>query len=153
MYTNADSLLNKKKELENIVNSKNGRPDIIAVTEVKSKRFLQTHLPEFSIARYNMISNDLDNSDNRGIVIYIHEQYDSALVDVNSNFSESLIVNIKKFNKLGENLLVACIYRSPNSPEKNNQDLLELITNIAEIKSKKCIILGDFNFPGIEWEY
>lgn len=73
------------------------KPDLIAITEVKSKRHMSTLLAEFSLESYNIISNDLENHGNRGLLIYISNKYESALVNVNSTFKEVLLVDIKRF--------------------------------------------------------
>ena len=82
------------------------RPDIIAITEVMSKRYTPVMLAEFSIKGYNVISNDLENIDNRGLLIYINNKYEYALVNTDSKFKEILMVKIKKLTKLGK---VCCL--------------------------------------------
>ena len=128
------------------------KPDLIAITEAKSKRQMSTLLAEFSIEGYNVISNDLENQDNRGLLIYISNKYESALVNVNSSFKEVLLVEIKKFNKTGEKLMFVNMYRSPNSVQDNNVELFKLMKEIIDLKFQKYVILGDFNFPGIDWK-
>ena len=49
--------------------------------------------------------------------------------------------------KIGS-LHVGVVYRSPNSTEANNASLCNLF---AKIEHKHCIIVGDFNFPDIDW--
>ena len=44
-----------------------------------------------------------------------------------------------------------CLYRSPNSTSKNNKLLNQLILNTSLIGGK-LLILGDFNFPTINWD-
>ena len=51
-----------------------------------------------------------------------------------------------------QQLLVGVCYRSPNSSEENNKRLLQIINNIAAIQVTHVLIMGDFNFPQIDYE-
>ena len=51
-----------------------------------------------------------------------------------------------------EKLLIGGIYKSPNSDVPNHLALNELITQAMELKYKHTIIMGDFNFPEINWD-
>ena len=48
-------------------------------------------------------------------------------------------------------LHILCLYRSPNSSPENNNLLNQLILNTSLI-GEKLLILGDFNFPTINWD-
>ena len=48
-------------------------------------------------------------------------------------------------------LLLSTIYRSPNSDEVNDDNLLKLIQEISEKQNKDNVIVGDFNLPQIDW--
>ena len=48
-------------------------------------------------------------------------------------------------------LHVLCLYRSPNSSSENNKLLNQLIPNTSLIDGK-LLILGNFNFPTINWD-
>ena len=50
-----------------------------------------------------------------------------------------------------DTLLVGCIYRSPNSSETNNINLLKLLREVSENRYSHKLIMGDFNFPEIDW--
>jgi hypothetical protein len=49
----------------------------------------------------------------------------------------------------GSELIVDVCYRSPNA---ENWEIDELFNAIMEASSKHVIIMGDFNYPGINWE-
>ncbi len=53
-----------------------------------------------------------------------------------------------------DKLLIGCVYRSPNSDEENTQALNDLFEEIAALGNKftHILIMGDFNYPGIDWE-
>ena len=48
-------------------------------------------------------------------------------------------------------LHMLCLYRSPSSSSKNNKLLSQLILNISLIWGK-LLVLGDFNYPTINWD-
>jgi hypothetical protein len=51
----------------------------------------------------------------------------------------------------GSRLLIGLIYRSPNSSAENTQKLNELMKKITELGATHVMIMGDFNFPEIDW--
>ena len=44
------------------------------------------------------------------------------------------------------------VYRSPNSTDVNNTELLNLLHEVSNIKHDHLIITGDFNLKEIDWE-
>ena len=48
-------------------------------------------------------------------------------------------------------LAIACVYRSPNSTVNNSNNLNALLKNISDKYNANLIILGDFNYPKIDW--
>ena len=51
-----------------------------------------------------------------------------------------------------EHCLYAPFYRSPNSTTENNDNLNELLEKITEQKYSHVLLLGDFNYPKIDWK-
>ena len=50
-------------------------------------------------------------------------------------------------------MLIGVIYRSPSSTSDNNEKLLKMIEQAITISnSKRLLIMGDFNFPEIDYE-
>ena len=47
-------------------------------------------------------------------------------------------------------LLIGCVYRSPSSSRVNDDNLISLLNNMCDSYSK-YIIVGDFNYPQINW--
>lgn len=88
MYTNADSLENKVNDLKLIVDSLDIKPNIIAITEAKSKnKKSHINLSEFNLHGYNTIGNDMDSESNsRGIIVYIDNKCDYSIIDCITNF-------------------------------------------------------------------
>lgn len=150
-YTNADCLLNKLNELSVIIQLHN--PDIIAVTEVFPKSVLPTniHGNEYKIQGYQCYPGSLNN-DSRGVVIYVKSTIPSDVCEqLNAHpFKESSWCEIR-LNKT-EKLLVGVIYKSPSSNIDNHYQLNHLISQAAALSYKEIVILGDFNFPDINWQ-
>ena len=42
-------------------------------------------------------------------------------------------------------------YRSPNSSDENNAKLLEVLSNVTELKYSHVTIMGDLNYPDVDW--
>ena len=71
------------------------------------------------------------------------------LVNVNVNFSEFLSNRcVCTDNK---SIFIGIIYRSPNSVTENDLKLFELINTICLDNKNKLLLVGDFNWPNIEW--
>ena len=146
MYTNADSIMNKKAELFTRIELE--KPDIIAITETKSKT-IQENDSIFDIPNFDKFEN---SNPQRGVVIYINSAYNARKVDRLNSHSYQEGVWCSFDSKENFKVLVGCIYRSPNSKENNNSRLSELLTS-AEIKRyDKVCIMGDFNFPKLKWD-
>ncbi len=147
MYTNADSLLNKRDELNLCIAQNN--PDIIGVTEAFPKKVINpVQLPEFHMDGYELFCNI--DAGNRGVCLYINEQ----LGAVPKNFEElaqpeSIWCEIKLEKQ--DKLLVGCVYRSPNSSVDGNKNTLDLLKMASSLNYSHMLIMGDFNHPEITW--
>ena len=51
-----------------------------------------------------------------------------------------------------EKLIVGCIYRSPHSTKENNEKLCQLLQEVSDMPCNQIMIMGDFNFPNINWK-
>lgn len=152
LYANADSLLNKKKELEVEIHSWEEKPWVIAITEVLPKNYsYPITMAELSICGYELFTNTDSDSDGRGINIYIKEGIRVALSDYPETnlFKEAVWLEIPLNNH--DNLLLGCIYRSPNSTPENNDKLNHLIGSLDTNRFSHILILGDFNYKEINW--
>ena len=66
-------------------------------------------------------------------------------------FEENLFVKVKVNNT--DCLLVGLLYRSPSeNTEEKNAKLRDLLTEASDMKFKHYIIMGDFNYPAIDWD-
>ena len=150
-YTNADSLLNKRLELEKRIDTLD--PDIIAITEIYPKNYLyKLSLAEFTIEGYDTHINLPENEATRGICIYTKRELKGSKSDAmeRENFKESLWINIP-IVKLNTTLVVGVMYRSPNCSQENNIALCEEINHVMSLDPSYLLILGDFNYKDIDW--
>ena len=150
VYFNADSLLNKVDELKcRFVNVE--KPDIIAITEVlpKNARYAVSKA-ELSLDGYDSFPGNFPEKETRGIIVYVKTELQAVEVECGNGFKESVWI---KINLRGsDKLLVGCIYKSPSSNEENLRLLNDMIRNInVNDVYSHVLILGDFNFPDIDW--
>ena len=153
IYTNADQLFNKLPEL--IVRTRDDKPKIIGITEVKPKNNrYKPGISEYSLAEvsdYNMFGKNLDVDTGRGLLLYIDKQLDASQVHMNTEFQENLFIKIN-LNQ-SDQLLLGLIYRSPSNRSQEYTKQLNLLTTEACNKGySHILIMGDYNYPEINWD-
>ena len=148
MYTNADSLLNKRKELE--VHIQRAQPLSIGITEVKPKNAkFDVQLCELALDGYELTSNVHEAG--RGVALYLHNSLKATRSIVNDTigFTESIWAEVRLPDE--DRLLVGCVYRSPSSNDINNDKVCQLMREAGEKRCSHVLVLGDFNYPKINW--
>ena len=147
LYSNVDSIHNKKEEI--LTRIEKLKPKIIAFTETQPKTGNNKDIKPFDIPNYEKFCNE---NPKRGVVIYIDKTLNARSVDkLNSHlFEESTWCSFVSKDK--EQILIGCLYRSPNSTEQNYNMLKELLTSEVLQKYDRICIMGDFNFPNISWD-
>ncbi|WAR18737.1 YWV1-like protein, partial [Mya arenaria] len=149
-YTNADSLLNKIDELETIVVE--GNIDIIVITETfpKSMMAISIHSSQYQLRGFQCFTSNIKEN-SRGVFIYIRNDIPADYCQVlkNCDFLESVWCEIRLQNM--DKILIGAVYKSPNCSVDNYKKLNDLISTAANLNYKKLMILGDFNFPEIDW--
>ena len=93
----------------------------------------------------------LNSKPKRGTLIYVHKDLQANEVKTlnDTDCNESVRCTLKLSS--GAKLLLGCIYRSPNSDDENNAKLNELVCKADLFPAKYKCIVGDFNFPSINW--
>ena len=124
------------------------KPDVIVIMEVNNKN--TSNPPEltfYNIENYQMHTNSLEKG-HRGIIVYtINSLKNVTEINVNSTFSENIILSIDVGRH--EKLLLCAVYRSERGSEENNTHLLDLLREINTLKYHHKLIVGDFNYPHI----
>ena len=148
LYTNIDTITNKKHELLTKINLL--KAQIVVVVEVKPKnsRYALTDA-ELQINSFQLFS-DIDHS-GRGVCIYVHNSLTAKIYypTMHSVF-DTKFVEVSNTNSLDKSFIVGAIYRSPNADAAHNQALNELIESPC-FATKDVLILGDWNYPEIDW--
>jgi hypothetical protein len=72
------------------------------------------------------------------------------LMNTCANFCEALILSIRTIDA-HEDIVLGFFYRSPTSSDENNTTLLQTINSLP-CRKQPVIIMGDFNFPKINWD-
>ena len=149
-YTNADNLLNKFDEFELLMNTQD--IDIAVITEVFPKNIKATNIDsqEYCLKGYQCFHSNLKEN-SRGVVIFIRNDIpaDYCCNLTNSAFSESVWAELRLSD--GKKLLLGGIYKSPSSNVDNHRKLNLLLTRASNLQYDHLIVLGDFNFPEIDW--
>ena len=141
-YANLQSFCNKKREIELYLCRES--IDILFFTEVWLTE--EHHSSEIVLPGFQTPIIDLNARG--GACAFVKENLDYIKIAPPCNVRESVWFSMK--TKDGVTRLYACVYRSPNSDAENNNNLL---TNIrwARENFQEVIMIGDFNFPNIDW--
>ena len=108
LYTNCDSMSNKKEEFLHILHEEN--PDITVVTEINPKNASYKFTPtELNIQNYDLFTNIENVENNRGILILCKIKLKAKENDTTTKFQE--IVSIELDLEKSDKLLIAAIYR------------------------------------------
>ena len=146
MYTNAQSIVNKVSILNALV--VDNHPDIIAITE----SWTHTNINEalLTINGYEIVgrSDRVDTLKGRGGGILVYSRLANTTMDASvHNFCQHVCITAHT-QKNVPNIKIHVVYRSPNSTEENDKQLLDYI----DMLPKNSVIVGDFNFPEIHWK-
>ena len=99
---------------------------IVAVCEVKPKKYNEKSLEEYHIPHFDLHPVNLNNQTGRGIAIYTHESISKSVIQITSktDFEEAGLLEIRL--RGGDLLLFGCCYRSPteNAFSKTNKENL-----------------------------
>ncbi|XP_066914556.1 uncharacterized protein [Clytia hemisphaerica] len=155
LYANADQFTSGKLiELQAHVQKK--KPHLIAICEVKTKVGQLKHLHEYEFGEYTLVNQtNVDTNKGRGIIILSHNSIKHLIVRSSTvEFEEACTIEVRLADK--DLLVFACLYRSPTktrSSDESNTKLNSLVKSISlDKKYSHKILIGDFNYPTINWE-
>jgi ribonucleases P/MRP protein subunit RPP40 len=144
LYFNARSIVNKIQDLELLLRDEN--PDIVGITETWLNASILDS--EMMIEGYTLLRKDRrDNRRGGGVAFYIKNEINFVCREdlFEENFPEALFCNIICGNEV---TLIGICYRPPNSLIENDMALYTLLHRVTE---NKAVIVGDFNFPELDW--
>jgi len=140
MLINARSIVNKIDDLKVRIFTDN--PDIIGITETWAHKDVLNE--ELNIPNYKIIRKDRLNRAGGGILFYINQNLNADIIESDTDI-EGLWCEIREKSL---NCRIGLYYRPPNSSEEYINKICDEITML---KSNNYIIMGDFNFPDIDW--
>ena len=150
IYSNVDSIVNKLTEIEIFLKAND--IDVAAFTEIIPKNTSLDYDPNgknFVIEGYTSIEDITD----RGVCIFVKDHYEiQRFPDLENLFRPSLFCKIS--SSKDDFITLGLIYRSPNSSVEECEQInkqIELASNKFKNNEDKFIIVGDFNFPDINW--
>ena len=89
------------------------------------------------------------NLEGRGSALYVKDSIQSCELKYSAQCRAAVWCEIK-LREL-DKLVIGVIYRSPNCTDDENSQLLSMVTQAVSSKPCHLMIMGDFNFPGIDW--
>ena len=141
---------NQKWKVQALDEEVNSNEDIIPFLVVTESHLDDTILDaEVQIKNYDTIRSDRINRMQGGTILYLHQ---SITVDEIQKFSdgyvEAVMVHLKK-----SKLIIASIYRAPNTPKTSFSECLKTVNTFIE-KHKNCdlLLMGDYNFRFVDWQ-
>ena len=144
LYSNIDSLLNKRAELVSLIHTDN--PDIICLTELLPKICkYPIQSSEFELENFKCYTNIDKQSCRRDIRVYIKDTLNAVQINTTSDLKEVIWTELKLEK---QNLLIGAFYRSPNSNDENDRLIHNEIRNKSQ-ESTNIILMDDFNYPDI----
>ncbi|CAJ0960820.1 unnamed protein product [Ranitomeya imitator] len=146
MYTNARSLANKMDELELMLLEHNY--DMVGISETWLD---ESHDWAVNLQGYSLFRNDRTDKRGGGVCLYVKSSLNPILRDNIGEFNEnveSLWVEIRGGRK-NNKLLIGVCYKSPKIMEAMENILVKQIDEAAT--QGEVIIMGDFNYPEIDW--
>lgn len=145
MSYNAESLMNKRSELELILRDQN--PDIVFITET---------LPKYDVREAEQIDGYVlyvNEKQKRGVCICVKETLVCDQIKYFTDVEEKmdmlwLTMNLNRNDKL----LIGCVYRSPNNTERENEEMMAELVRAAQSQCSHILITGDLNYSNTDWE-
>ena len=94
--------------------------------------------------------HNIQNKGERGVVIYVSSELESIFVESASHGPEFVFIKLEI--EKGHYITLGNIYRSPNSTQTDDINLCKELERLVSDVKKDIIIVGDFNFPEIDWD-
>lgn len=140
MYTNAQSLMAHKDEIQHQI-MKKLNPAVIALSE--SRLIAEISNSEINVTGYSVVRCDAENRNTGGVALYVRDDVKYEIILLKKLERNAWCVAIELEEKMFKGV-VMLIYHSPSASHGEFIGFLEEIVEELTIK-KECIILGDFN--------
>lgn len=122
-------------------------PKLILVTESLTKTGNDERNIFPVLQNYSVFSNDVG----RGVKAFVHSSLNVFRRTDLETFNPSIVLEI--VGSISKTLVILA-YRSPHASPEENDSLNQMITDIVDTvkKDNTCLLVGDFNYPSIDWE-
>jgi hypothetical protein len=148
MFVNARSVLSNFKIEELTAYTKQNDLDVIGIAETwLTDNILQ---PEVSLNGYTLYRKDrctVKQGRGGGVMLYVRNSVKSvAYHELNKLSTESVWCEV--FDCKGNSIIVGVVYKSTSAETGEINTLLSLLKSLS---CKHVLIMGDFNYPKINW--
>ena len=136
-------MIRKMGELRVVVAE--SRPDLVVLTETWTNDDINNdflHIDGYQIVERRDRS-DTERGRGGGIIVYSRGVY-AWSEETETEFSQCISIRVKRKTN---DLNIHVVYRSPNSQLVNDALLCEWVRT----RKGKALLIGDFNYPGIDW--
>ena len=127
-------------------------PHVLALTEFgASAMVMDSELGIDGYSLYRGNHSDGNGGLGHGVALYISDTLNHSACPLfdDVEFDCTAWSCVKMSNN--KSLLIGVVYRSPNSPDLNNQNLLSILKKATSANYSQVVICGDFNLPRIDW--
>jgi ribonucleases P/MRP protein subunit RPP40 len=150
VFVNARSLMNNFKVEELQIYAEEHKLDILGVAETWLNSDISDS--EAAIAGFTLYRKDrieVKSGRGGGVLLYIRSNICScACDDLNRYKAESIFCKI--ITGKAKELYVGVCYKSPSALD---EELGQLYLAVKHVSQYHVLLMGDFNFPGIDWEH
>ena len=129
------------------------KPGILVLTEIKPKNGKIPDLKLLEIDGYTLHLSNLEETDTRGVCIYVSNKYKSIQLKSNHNYNDAVWVSIYGDNDQ-QKILLGGVYRSgtPATAAKYDNELNEMLVKMSNMQGHThTYCFGDFNYNKIQW--
>ena len=141
MSLNARSIINKVDLLHATVY--NLKPDIIGITE--SWAHPDIFDSELLLDGYQLFRCDRSSpSKGGGVLLYVNSELNPVEFSTKTTYGEHVWCQV-------DDLLIGVCYRSPNTVIVGRENELDLRNVITEVSNSHFVLIGDFNYPDVDW--
>ena len=141
---NARSIMNKKSELNIIVNDSD--PHIIGITESWANKDITD--AELGLEGYVMFRKDRMGRRGGGVLLYVKDTIPAYEIQLReeADCEEAIWCKLVTGHKT---VTMGVVYRCPNITKESNEKIQNAI---REVSKGDCIAIGDFNHGNIQWD-
>lgn len=101
---------------------------------------------ETQLKNYQCYREDRQDKKGGGVAIYVNERLQGLKIKTIGQYREALWYKIEMRN---DHILAGVVYRPPSCNAEDDQVLTDTLMDAAQ--NKRIMIVGDFNFPDIDW--